>query len=262
MRIIHLSDLHFGTVTEGVQRDLIAHIQAEPADLVIVSGDFTQTGSAEEFRMARQFLDGLNTPFFCIPGNHDIPRFGIRHRFFKPFSNYQRYISETLFPMWEKENVCIAGINTARAFLPHWNWANGAVSLTQLYYLENYFWAHPGKTKICVMHHPIHKSESSHDFRTKVFGSERAMQAMKDMKVDLVLTGHVHHASITLLDEGGYKTIFLSASTALSTRLRMQKNGYNVINIQNGIIDIDVYAYENGVFGCIKSLRTDKELAA
>lgn len=257
MRIIHLSDLHFGTVTDGLQKDLIAHIQAEPADLVIVSGDFTQAGTAAEFRLARKFLDSLNTPYFCIPGNHDIPRFGIGKRFFAPFSDYQRHISQSLFPMWEKENICIAGINTARSFLPHWNWANGAVSMTQLYYLENYYAAHPGKIKICVMHHPIHKSESSSDFRTKVFGSERAMQAIKDMKVDLVLTGHVHHASITTIDEEGHKTVFLSASTALSTRLRRQKNGYNVINIHESVINIEVYAYDNGVFGCIKALSLD-----
>jgi 3',5'-cyclic AMP phosphodiesterase CpdA len=257
MRIIHLSDLHFGTVTDDLQRDLIAHIRQEPADLVIVSGDFTQSGSSIEFQMARAFLDSLNIPFLCVPGNHDIPRFELWHRIDDPYRRYKRYISETLFPMLEKENICIAGINTARAILPHWNWANGGVSMTQLYYLENYFWAHPGKIKICVMHHPIHEAEHSHSFKTVVFGSGRAMQAMKDMKVDLVLTGHVHHASITTVQEDGHKTIFLSASTALSTRLRMQKNGYNIINIHDGVIEIDICAYEDNTFKCIKSLRQE-----
>ena len=259
MRIIHLSDLHFGTVTDDIQRDLIAHIQQEPADLIIVSGDFTQTGSGAEFRMARKFLDSLNTPFFCIPGNHDIPRYGLWKRFVDPYRMYRKYISDKLFPMLEKENICIAGINTARPILPHWNWANGAVSMNQLYYLENYFWAHSGKTKICVMHHPIHEAEHSHSFKTVVFGSGRAMQAVKDMKVDLVLTGHVHHASITTVQENGHKTIFLSASTALSTRLRIQKNGYNVININDGVIDIDICAYDEGTFKCIKSLRQEPQ---
>ncbi|MDB5491723.1 MAG: metallophosphoesterase [Micavibrio sp.] len=254
MRIIHLSDLHFGTVTDALQRDLIAHIRQEPADLVIVSGDFTQTGSAEEFKKAHEFLTSLDIPYFCVPGNHDIPRYKWWHRITDPYRVYKKYIAQSLFPMWEKENVCIAGINTARPILPHWNWANGAVSMTQLYYLENYFWAHTGKVKICVMHHPIHISENSHSFKTVVFGSGRAMQAIKDMKVDLVLTGHVHHASITQVEEDGHKTIFLSASTALSTRLRMQKNGYNIINIHDGVINIDICAYENGVFKCIKSL--------
>jgi 3',5'-cyclic AMP phosphodiesterase CpdA len=254
MRIVHLSDLHFGSETGELQRDLMDHIRSEPADLIIVSGDFTQSGSIAEFKKAKAFLDGLGIQYLCVPGNHDIPRYDIFERFTNPYKRYKKYILKTLFPMICKDNVCIAGIATSRRALPHWNWANGAVSLAQINYIENFFWAHAHAVKICVMHHPIHKAVNA-PLNTVVFGAERAMLAMADMKIDLVLTGHVHHASITTIEESGHRTIFLSASTALSTRIRLQKNGYNVITISDKTIDIDVYAYNKGVFKCVETLH-------
>ena len=38
---------------------------------VIVSGDVTEFGSYEELHTAKSLLDGLNVPYYTIPGNHD-----------------------------------------------------------------------------------------------------------------------------------------------------------------------------------------------
>ena len=86
MRIIHLSDLHFGTEIPDLVKALALHIRQRPADLIIVSGDFTQIGSGDEFRLAHDFVHSFGIPVFCVPGNHDIPRFGLLDRLMHPYA--------------------------------------------------------------------------------------------------------------------------------------------------------------------------------
>src|SRR5690606_27510472 len=81
MRLVHLSDLHFGHHDDAVVETLAADIRARAPDLVVVSGDFTQIGSRREFEIARAFLDTLPAPLFAVPGNHDVPERNLIKRF-------------------------------------------------------------------------------------------------------------------------------------------------------------------------------------
>jgi Icc protein len=51
----------------------IRHLNAlAPApDLVIVSGDIVDTGTPEEYAVARDMLAAIRQPLLVIPGNHD-----------------------------------------------------------------------------------------------------------------------------------------------------------------------------------------------
>lgn len=249
MKIIHLSDLHFGTEIPGGADALRKDIQKHNPDLIIVSGDFTQIANSAEFAAASAFLKSLQFPVFSVPGNHDIPRHHLNERFFNPYKKYKRFINPDLSPTHTSGDICIAGINTARRILPHWNWANGAISHAQLDWLNDVFTGSGARIRICVMHHPIHKAEGN-PLKTVVFGATQALETIKKLKVDLVLTGHVHHASITTIDNDGHKTVFLSASTALSKRQRTQTHGYNVITFENQGFTIDIYLHKNDGFTC------------
>ena len=85
MRLVHLSDLHFGRHDDSVVASLTAEIAFHNPDLVVVSGDFTQIGSAAEFARARDFLDQLPAPFIAVPGNHDVPERNLLKRFINPY---------------------------------------------------------------------------------------------------------------------------------------------------------------------------------
>lgn len=84
-RILHLTDLHVvsnGTLasgvldTPGILADAIDRLSdLLPAlghpDVVLVTGDISDDGSAESYRIARAELDRLELPILAIPGNHD-----------------------------------------------------------------------------------------------------------------------------------------------------------------------------------------------
>lgn len=257
-RFIHISDLHFGTEEEKLVDLLLEKICSAAPELVIVSGDFTQIGNEEEYHKAAQFLKRLNCPFLAVPGNHDIPARNLIARLFSPYGKYRKYITHELCPQIETDTFLLAGFNTARRALPHWNWANGAFSSTQLVRFRNFFRPYEERWKICVLHHPVHKMEHS-PLKVKVFGGKKLLAAMEEGQVDLVLTGHVHHASVTSLgraDDG--QTVYVSASTALSSRLRSQGNGYNIIDLEQGRMVIELHEYIDQEFRLVERLEKAK----
>ncbi|MGZ9097633.1 MAG: metallophosphoesterase family protein [Micavibrio sp.] len=243
MKIIHLSDLHFGTENDFIVDHLRAAIRDIGADLVIVSGDFTQIASHEEFIKTKLFLESLEIPFFCVPGNHDIPRYHPGERVIAPYYRYKKYISPVLCPVFENQDIVIAGLNSARRILPHWNWAHGAVSPRQIQFLKKTYADAHDRLRVCVLHHPLHRAEGV-PLDVTVFGGAFALNKIIDLNVHLVLSGHVHFASTTLIQG----TVFASASTALSTRLRNQENGFNLVIVGAGFFEIIHFTYNGSGF--------------
>jgi outer membrane protein assembly factor BamB/predicted MPP superfamily phosphohydrolase len=73
-KFAHVSDTHIGneTANEDLQRtvkDINANAELQ---FVVISGDITEFGSNEELYTARSILNGLNKPWYIIPGNHDM----------------------------------------------------------------------------------------------------------------------------------------------------------------------------------------------
>ena len=71
--LVHLSDLHFGTVRQEIVLPLLSLLERIQPDLVAVSGDLTQRARKEQFAAARDFLDAMPFPKIVVPGNHDVP---------------------------------------------------------------------------------------------------------------------------------------------------------------------------------------------
>ena len=81
-RIAQITDLHvarpgqllFGVLdTPRLAAQAVAHVRAlDPApDVVLVTGDLVASGLAAEYAHVREILDGLDRPYYVIPGNHD-----------------------------------------------------------------------------------------------------------------------------------------------------------------------------------------------
>lgn len=251
--ILHASDLHFGKADPSVVESFREEIERQKPDLVILSGDFTQVGSNAEFKQARDFIDRISAPVFTVPGNHDIPRFNSLQRFFDPMKRYRRHISPLVDTIHEDNECYVVGINTARPVLPHWNWANGMISKEQIDFVHrNFRYAPNDKVRIFVCHHPLVNVKSA-PIDTVVWGSTDMMAALVDQHVDVILTGHIHHASI-FHDAEARGPVMVGSATATSSRLRRQSNGYNLLRISPPAIDIELIHWDGKTHVVFESL--------
>ncbi len=257
MRICHLSDLHFGHHDEALAGGLMSDLMSQAPDLVIVSGDFTQLGTEEEFQAARTFLDTLSTPVFAVPGNHDVPARNLLKRFFDPYGFYRKYIAAELEPTLDLGDVVVAGLKTSRRFRAELNWAHGSLSREQLAKLEKRFaTTSPTALRIVVAHHPLMQPEGEvlKPMRL-VRRADEALETFSRLGVRLVLSGHFHlsyvrqHAGPGAVKEAAPKGLRASAnapilvaqaSSTISTRLRGDANAYNIIDIDQGRITVTV----------------------
>jgi 3',5'-cyclic AMP phosphodiesterase CpdA len=260
MKIAHISDLHFGAHDPVVRDALLAHLIAAKPHLVIASGDITQSATDAEFAAARVFFDELPMEVFVIPGNHDLPGMDLT-RFIDPFRRYKHHLIDELDPELAAGPVHIKGINTARRILPHWNWANGAASAKQRREIALTFEASTAPWRILVLHHPL-MSPKEFPLDITVFNSRELLQTIADQHIDIVLAGHQHHAYIETRQETDHKTLFVSASTAMSTRIRRQSQGFNMLEFSDTTLRIDQLRYADGRFSTFEALMHTKPAAS
>ncbi len=260
MKIAHVSDLHFGCIDPAIADGLRAHLVEARPDLVIASGDITQSSTDQEFGDARAWFDTLKLPVFAIPGNHDLPGMDLR-RFFDPFARYRRHIDRNLEPEFRSDIVHIRGLNTARMILPHWNWANGAISDGQCRDLHRIFERSAAPWRMCVIHHPV-MNPKEFPLDVAVFNRQAFMTTLDALKIDLVLAGHQHHAYTETRESDGHATLFLNASTATSTRLRRQPNGFNMLSFTPSSVRIDMMQWTGSAFETLSALTHTKTAAA
>jgi len=260
MKIAHISDLHFGCIEKAVADGLRTHLVEARPDLVIASGDITQSATEQEFTDARAWFDTLAIPVFAIPGNHDLPGMDLT-RFVSPFGRYSRHIAGELEPEFRSDIVHVKGLNTARVVLPHWNWANGAVSGRQCRDLQTIFARSASPWRMCVVHHPV-MNPREFPLDVALFNRDAFMKTLEAVKIDLVLAGHQHHAYTETRESDGHATLFLNASTATSRRLRRQPNGFNMLNFTASSVRIDMLEWTGNAFEIRSALSHTKSGSA
>ena len=191
-RIAHISDLHFFLADPGVVEALAAELNADPPDLVAVSGDLTMRARSREFRAARAFLDGLRAPVLAVPGNHDITSYWLHERLFDPLGRWRRFIAEEPEPVWADGEVAVVGVNTASRAGAFLDWSQGRVGEGRLRRAVERLRALPdGLFRVVVAHHPFLPPESAPDTRL-VGRAEAALAAFAANGVRMVLSGHLH----------------------------------------------------------------------
>lgn len=246
MRIIaQISDLHFGRHDPEVVDALLASLIERSPDLVVISGDFTQRARRSEFLEARRFLGRIARPKLVVPGNHDVPLYGLHRRFLAPFAKFNRFISPVGVPgaFFGDSEIAVLGLNTARRFTGK----NGRVSLGQMAEIRRVFsGVRPGISKVLVTHHPL-GSPSSKSPLELAGRSHMALQATAAAGVHILLSGHHHRASsgeIGIATTIESSILIVHAGTATSTRLRdADGNTYNLIRIGRNALTLTVMQY-------------------
>jgi Icc-related predicted phosphoesterase len=70
IRIAAVGDVHFGRDSAGCLQPHLPRL-TEESDLLVIAGDLTRCGSADEAAVLAKELDGLPLPVFAVLGNHD-----------------------------------------------------------------------------------------------------------------------------------------------------------------------------------------------
>ena len=264
VKIVHVSDLHFGRPAVSEQLDsLKARISDLEPDAVAVSGDLTQRCTHREFRMAREYLDGIaNTaPYVVIPGNHDIRWLGAVARnlgsagvFRRPahdfkYSRYTHYISENLSPSLEVPGAVIAGLNTAHGITRGSVTRRfrdlgviGHVRSADIEHIKRAFEsASPDAARIVMIHHnPIKGSTSG---RHGLANTRQALHAFASLGTELILCGHDHQEAVHTVEDEGPGPVISTAGT-ISNRLRPGRvASFNVVIFDDTTLRIVTYSW-------------------
>ena len=150
---VHLTDLHIGEGSAdygtpgyedappagdvGVPAQLLrkqvdwinANIDACNIDLVIVTGDITQSGERSEFMKAREILDTLTVPYVPILGNHDVwPYTGSTEA---PYPFGDQYFKEVFASTFNNLQSVMPGWNNGTRLTRVWNPEAGCYSWFQ-----------------------------------------------------------------------------------------------------------------------------------
>lgn len=226
MKILHLSDLHFGTEIPGIVDLLIDDCKHQQADFIVVSGDLTQRATDYQYQLVKNFLSNFDAKkILSVPGNHDISLHNPVERFFYPFARYKKWISPDLCSSYADNQVAILGINSVTPYKS----MGGYITDEQLSLVEKYFAAQPQNlARVVVMHHNLIKSQ-----RHKIINdADNIIRVFSEAKVNIVLSGHIHFACVEKIKKEyvNHNMYIITAGTPVSWRTTAP-NSYNVIDI-------------------------------
>jgi 3',5'-cyclic AMP phosphodiesterase CpdA len=257
LTLLHISDLHFGPFyVPRVGDALLAFAYSVQPDIIIASGDFTQRAKPEQFAEAAEYLRTLpDVPKVVVPGNHDVPLYRVFERLFEPHKHYLAYMAPELNWTLRTERAVIVALDSTA---PRRALVNGRISRWQLEWaareLES---APPGAARIVVAHHHFAPAPD-YEGGQVMPKAKRAMDIFTQLRVDLVLGGHLHRAYVgNSLDvysgldrEHGITIIQSGTSTSRRGRAReREKNTANVIRIGEDVLRTTHYMYFDDVAG-------------
>ncbi|WP_394154876.1 metallophosphoesterase family protein [Loktanella salsilacus] len=227
MRLVLLTDLHFGRARPDLVPPLLESVAAANPDLIAIAGDFVQRARAGQFRKARAFIDQLQHPWIAVPGNHDIALYNLFARAFAPRAAYRRWIAPDTEPMIETNDAIIVGLDTTH----RWSHQRGLIRPRQIDRLCKMIDQAQGKPVVIMAHHPFHHRP---EVEKKVMkGAADALTQWAACGPHVILSGHLHTWTVEpfVAQKSDAMTLQIHCGTGLSTRLRGEANEYAIIDL-------------------------------
>lgn len=214
VRIAAAGDLHYDALSRGKLRSHFQKLEGE-ADLLLLAGDLTDTGTAEEAAVLVEDLKELRIPIVAVLGNHDYHCNQVKE--------VHRLLEEAGVTVLEGDSTVVhcrelsIGIAGTKGFAGGFEGACGTVFGEPE---MKHFIAHTEKVssrlketllsletdlKIALLHYaPIRETLAGE--RAEVFpflGSYLLGKAIDEAGADLVVHGHAHHGRERGMTRGG-----------------------------------------------------------
>jgi 3',5'-cyclic-AMP phosphodiesterase len=199
--IAQISDLHIkrpGSLAYGrvdtaaaLERAVAALNEFTPKpNFVVISGDLADTPTAEEYLHLKRLLAKLKLPFAGIPGNHDS-----RELMRAALPQAYAFPSGPLNQRIEVAGLDLVLLDSSVPGKPH-----GELDAPSLQWLETMLVSSPDRPALLFLHHPPFRTGIWHMDRQNLLNAgELAPIIRRHPRVQLIASGHVHRATLTML---------------------------------------------------------------
>jgi len=227
MQIFHISDSHISS-SSHFNKESFDHAFKEYSegafDLLIHSGDITQSGQRSEYVKAVEKFDKNSWPDILVPGNHDKRSGGI--------SLFEKYIGESSGVELSDNSLVVyvdsgvADKNEGRVGTVKYNMIKDALNKYQM-----------KDVKILVLHHHVIPIPMAGRERNVLANAGDLLEMILRFDVDLVLMGHRHFPNVYKIEN----TVFVNAGTLSDKKTRHgDVNSYNIISIDEDEIKVNI----------------------
>lgn len=251
LRIVHLSDIHFGGELRPAVEAALAAVNDIAPDLTVVTGDLTLNGLPREFDAARRWLGRLPWPRVVTPGNHDTPYWNLILRTLAPFDRYRRHIGPAECSAHDGPGLAARALNSARGPQGRLDWSKGALSIPRLSAMD---WGDDEEAlRLFACHHPLVDLAGA-PVTGGVHCGVEAATVLAARGIELVLTGHVHVPFAVPLQQTRFNSYAVGAGT-LSVRTRGFPASFSVINVETEAFEVVVQGWTGEGFEPLKIWR-------
>jgi Icc-related predicted phosphoesterase len=202
VRLAAVGDLHYGKASRGKLQALSAAITRLEADILVLCGDLTDYGLAEEAtELARELVSGIKIPIVGVLGNHDYESNAV--------GDVVRILTEAGVRLLDGESVEIQGIGFAgvKVFAGGFGrgvlgpWGEDAVkrfvheAVNESLKLETALARLRTTTRVAILHYaPIEATVVGEPREIYPYlGCSRLEEPLARYPVTAVFHGHAHH---------------------------------------------------------------------
>ena len=181
-RLLH----HMGNTAKQLKRTVERLNAMDPRpDLVIASGDLTESGKRKEYDRLVDILDGLKSPLYVMPGNHDD-----RQKFREAFAHhpYLPTATPTLSYVIESYAARIICLDSTEP-----GYTGGVMDEQRLTWLRSRLQEEPDRPTFIFVHHPPFKT-GINALDAVAFKGVQEFGAIVSQftNVQRVCSGHIH----------------------------------------------------------------------
>lgn len=256
MKLVHISDLHFGMHRQELIEPFLRHLAQIKPDIVIISGDLTQRATPEQFLLFNDFLQKLPGIILTVPGNHDIPLYPSQFfiRMFDAFRYYKKYVNAKLTVSFANEEVRILGVNSVNPY----RIKKGRLSSDTMNLIESFFSKQFTGLNILFFHHNFDRFEGTHK---PLENYEQLINYTKTSPINIICAGHSHYANINIIEKNSNGAcVFLHAGSLLCTRSKDGLNSYSLVETNKLTCDVKLFAYEDKHFNLQSEQHYEREI--
>lgn len=242
MNVLHISDIHYRSAYQNTNpyEEMLSHMDSSlerlkavitdvmavsSIDLIVVSGDICDEGSADDYALLKKYFDSLSVPVLVTLGNHDI-----RSAFYEGWLCEMK--DEPYLSVMKKEGISWISFDNSL----HGK-ANGYVDEKRLTWLKKQM--SENDRCVVIMHHQFPDLPGIPGME----GGEKIRKVLKDYKPLAVLNGHTHWIKDEVLDGIPYFTApsisFRAINETDGSVIFSQSSGYRIYSVnERGVVPL------------------------